>query len=343
MFHVRRVNERLPILTPMFIDDIESKPVVKLNNYLLAAKLGEGSHAKVHLAIDTKTDKKYAAKAIRFGGRLGSSPAQLEREIRIMRRLSHPNIVTLHEVLLRTDTTTAYLIMEYADFGTLSGRVLTEPQIASVLKQVISGLQYLHGQGIVHQDLKPSNIMLFSGGIVKIGDFGIGHSFQSADAVVGSPAYQAPEFFDEGEGDLDPVKEDIWSLGVTLYETAFGRLPFVGETAYEIATNVKHTKLEFDEGASDEFRDLLEHVLCVDPEQRYSLDEILNHKFMEKASDRLSLDGLPEKRLKMKSSASTVQVVAEVCDGDLCFPTVGVQRTSLSWPAETPLQRALCK
>ena len=337
MFHVRSsMSERLAVLNPMFIDDLESKPAVKLNDYLLAAKLGEGAHSKVYLAIDCRNSKKYAAKAIKLGGRLGSSPAQLEREIRTMRKLSHPNIVKLHEVLRRTDTSTAYLIMEYAEYGTLSGKVLSEDEIAAVLKQVIEGLQHLHAQGIVHQDLKPSNIMLFADGSVKIGDFGIGHSFQSAETVVGSPAYQAPEFFDENEDDIDPVKEDIWSLGVTLYETAFGRLPFVGETVYEIAMNVRRTELEFGDEVSDEFKDLLKHILCVDPEKRYSLEDIMKHPFMENAGDRVVLPGYQETRIKMKSSASAVQVCAEVCDGDLCFPgaEVRTRRASLSWPSE---------
>ena len=331
MLHVRRMSDRLSVLKPMRIDDLEAKPAVKLNDYFLAARIGEGSNAKVYLAIDCKTNMKWAAKAIKLSehGRLGASADQLEREIRIMRRLEHPNLIRLHEVLKRRDTGTVYLIMEYAKFGTFKGKLLTERQIASAFKQVIAGLQYLHSQGFVHQDLKPSNIMLFDNGVVKIGDFGIGHSFQSAETVVGTPAYQAPEFFDDCE-DLDAVKEDIWSLGVTMYEAFFGRLPFVGETVYEIAMNIRNTPLEFGPGASEEFKDLLRHVLCVDPNERYSLDDILNHSFMKQAEEMVHVD-CSETKVRMKSSSSMLEVKAEVCDRDFSFASVG---GSMSWPGE---------
>lgn len=330
MLHVRRMSERLSVLKPMLIDDLESKPAVKLNDYFLAARIGEGSHGKVYLAIDCNTNTKWAAKAIKLSehGRLGSGCSELEREIRLMRELSHPNILALHEVLRRRDTGMVYLIMEYAKFGTLKDKRLSEVQIASAFKQVIAGLKYLHGRGIVHQDLKPSNILLFADGVVKIGDFGIGHSFQSAEMVVGTPAYQAPEFFDDYE-DLDPVKEDIWSLGVSMYEAFYGCLPFVGETVFEIATNVKNTPLEFGEGASPEFEDLLRHILCVDPEKRYTLDDILAHKFMDLAEDRVSVNGCTEAKMRMKSSTSMIEVKAEVCDRNCSFASVG---GSFSWP-----------
>lgn len=323
------------------VGDIGTEQTTKINQYVLAAKLGSGSNGKVYLAHDTITDEKYAAKAIKDAthGRMGGTcMAGLEREVRIMRMLSHPNIVALHEVLDCRKTGKVYLIMEYADLGSLEGKRLSEKELASVFRQVIHAIKYLHSRGMVHHDIKPGNIMLFSNGAAKLGDFGIGHSFQSADMVIGSPAYQAPEFFDDesdSDMDLDPAKEDVWSLGVTMYEAAFGYVPYSGESIYEIARTIKNSELHFDDSISDVFRDLLQHVLCVNPAKRYGLDDILAHPFMTKWGDDLVKFNLEAEPIRMKQSRSMVQLDAEVCGSDYSFAFSRLPKVeSLSWPGE---------
>jgi serine/threonine-protein kinase 11 len=219
--------------------------------------------------------------------------------------------------------------MDYASAGTLRGRLLQESEAAFVFKQVLDGLLYLHEQGFVHQDIKPSNILLFDDGLVKLGDFGVGHSFQSADAVVGSPAYQAPEFFDEDCEILDPAKEDLWSVGVTLYEAVFGFLPFKGDTMYEIAAAIRSSPVAIPETASPELRDLLEHVLAVDPVARFDLHEMMGHTFFANANKK-RLEVAP-KNPQMKQSQSQVLITAEVCDDGYSF-AIQPKRSSSSWP-----------
>lgn len=336
MLHVNRTDHRILSRAPMFIADLEEKPVTKLNQYVLAGKIGKGSYAKVYLAVDSRSGHNYAAKSIRVSDQMlwanGTCEA-LQREVRILRQLSHPNIVKLHEVLHRTDTNTAYLIMEHANFGSLEAHlpILDECDIATVFVQVVHGLSYLHGLGFAHRDIKPSNIMLFQNGRVKIGDFGIGSSFESAETVCGSPAYQAPEFFDDDMYDLDPVKEDVWSLGVAMYETAFGRVPWAGENIYQIVVAIKRDPLTFGPGISEEFKDLLNNMLCLSPSKRYTLQQVLNHPFMQQVDYGHLAETLSSRpqQIRMKQSLSIVEVHANVCDTDYSFIQTSERRNTL--------------
>jgi serine/threonine-protein kinase 11 len=313
----------------MFINDQEAKPQTKLNQYILAGRLGRGSNANVYLAIDSETGRQVAAKSVHLDS---SNPVSLLREIRNLRRIEHPNIIRLIEVLHRKDTNTAYLILEHAR-GSLKGQRFTEAQAVSVFRQVVDGLLYLHGQGMVHKDIKPSNLLLFEDGVVKIADLGVGHSFASAETVIGTPLYQAPEFLSD-ETASDPSKEDVWSLGVTMFESIFGRMPFTGETVYEIA-NASGVGPDFVEGASEKVKDLLTKMLSPDPERRIGMAEVAGHPFFQG-------DGQPVVEIvtappKMKESKSFVSVAAEVCDDDYLF---AIPSVASSWPGSGVPQRS---
>jgi serine/threonine protein kinase len=143
----------------MQISDHEAKPQTQLNQYVLAGRLDRGSSVNVHLAIKIATGRMAAAKVVRLDD---SRSQALQREIRNMRRLHHPSIVCLIEVLHRRDTGTVYLILEHAH-GSLKGQRFTEPQARWVFSQVAEGLMYLHRQRLVRKDIEPSNPLLFEG------------------------------------------------------------------------------------------------------------------------------------------------------------------------------------
>jgi serine/threonine-protein kinase 11 len=315
-------------------DNSKPKRIKKINQYALVEKLGAGSTSKVFLALDTSTDRPFAAKAVPVGG-ASHDGLGLQREIRMLRRFMHPNIVKLHEVLHSAKEHMAYLILEWASFGSLDGVVLAPQVLASVFLQVCQGLSYLHSQGIVHHDIKPSNILLFEGGIAKLSDLGIGHTFASADFVVGSPAYQAPEFFDDDDDAiLDPVKEDVWSLGVTLFEVAFGYLPFQGENMYEISHRVKTSRLTIPSTAPPELADLLIKMLDVNPTSRLNLNEVIEHYFFAGSRPACVLPMIPHAEPKISSSRSLVPIPALICDENYTFSCA---QRSQSWPGVTTL------
>jgi serine/threonine-protein kinase 11 len=318
---------RLFNFEPMLINDQEAKPQTKLNQYVLAGRLGRGSNGNVHLAIDCQTGRQVAAKAVHLDG---ARSLTLEREIRNMRRLNHPNIIRLLEVLHRKETNTVYLILEYAR-GSLKEQRFSEPEAVSIFRQIVNGLMYLHSEGLVHQDIKPSNLLVFDDGVVKIADFGIGHSFASAEAVIGTPAYQAPEFLSETAS--DPTKGDVWSLGVSIYECVFGRLPFTGETVYEIA-RASRRAIEFPHSASPELTDLLALMLCPDPEVRITIADVAAHPFFTGADRKVvEFTASPP---RMKISTSLVCVEAEVCDDEYHFAHPSI---SSSWPGRIGLRQ----
>jgi serine/threonine-protein kinase 11 len=291
--------------------------IKKINQYALLETIGQTAQTKVYLALDVDTNVAYAAKAVSVGG------SALEREVRLLRGLHHPNIVELHEVLHAKRQGIFYLILEWASSGSLAQALtagLPECTVASIFKQIGRGLAFLHDNRIVHHDVKPSNILLFSDGVAKLSDFGVGHSIESADTVIGTPAYQAPEFFDEdADIELDPVKEDVWSMGVSLYEAAFGELPFKGGNVYEIAWNILHTELVIPLSASEELRDLLTKMLEPNPGKRVTLLEVQRHPFFERAEASFTLPGETHAPPKLTPARSMTYTVAKVCDESYSF------------------------
>ncbi|KAK8838239.1 hypothetical protein M9Y10_035659 [Tritrichomonas musculus] len=192
----------------------ENRPpkIKKINQYILISKLGTGYFSKVYLAVKYDENKKssesektkesyFAAKAIHVHQSVQSS-ADLEREVKMLRKLNHPNIIKFYKLLYAPSTDIAYIIMEWANCGTLQQAIskkikFDEKTLASIFIQIALALSYLHSTGTVHRDVKPSNILLFSDGTAKLSDFGISHSLESAESVFGTPSYQAPDIFDE--------------------------------------------------------------------------------------------------------------------------------------------------
>jgi serine/threonine-protein kinase 11 len=284
-----------PITVPPRIAQVR-----KVNAYLFRAKLGSGASSRVYLAVNTQSGDHFAIKRMKLHelSRSSSGIAQLEREIRLMRLFDHPNILKLHEVLLLESEREVFLVLEYAQNGCLGAYVernqqLSLPQICSIMKQVIGAIKHLHERGFVHEDIKPWNLLVDGSGRVLLGDFGIGHSFQSAAMVVGSPAFQAPEALDDIDATIEddeeedgrPQKEDIWALGVTLYQLLFMKLPFLGENLYEIVGYIKTHELEIPPGTNPHIVELLRGMLTVDPEKRFDADDVLRNPLISGAID----------------------------------------------------------
>lgn len=325
--------------------DSEQKRSKRINDYCLVKKIGKGSFSKVYLGVDQLSQVSYAIKQINIKDlcRTSAGIFQLEREVRLMRSFSHPNIIKLKEVLMLEQQNCAYLVLEYADLGSLDSMIkkhtkLTLPTIFSVIKQITSAVKYLHEMGFVHQDIKPANILIESSGKAVLADFGIGHSFQSAAMVVGSPAYQAPEclqgcgsddedfqFEDDSEESVletDPQEEDVWSLGVTLYQLLFGRLPFEGENLFEIICTIKENPLYIPEDTDPQIAELLQGMLKVNPSERITISEIQNHPLVANAPE-LAND-LPKPETVIEPSVEYDTYKAEVCTHGFSFVKIAM-------------------
>ncbi|KRE95041.1 hypothetical protein ASG76_04930 [Nocardioides sp. Soil774] len=247
--------------------------------YRLEREIGRGGSGTVHLALDEVLGRQVAIK--RIGATPGSDDAELERaerEARLAAALNHPHVVAVFDLV--NDHDVRWLVMEYVDGETLSERVrgsgpLDATEAATLLAQTADALVEAHANGIVHRDVKPSNIMI-AGGAAKLNDFGIARSeddlsLTQTGLVTGSPAYLAPEV---ASGSSATAASDVWSLGATLYHSVTGRPPYeVGDNLIGALYKIVHEdppRLPEDHPMAG----LLSVMMNRDPEQRWSMPRV---------------------------------------------------------------------
>lgn len=212
--------------------------------YEITQMLGSGGMGQVYRAHDTQIEEDVAIKVLR--PEIALDQRILERfrnELKFARKITHKNVCRMHDISISRGTT--YITMEYVEGEDLKSVIrrngkLGIGQAMGVVLQITDGLFEAHNLGIVHRDLKPQNIMIDPDGNAKIMDFGIARSTQAKGitqegSIIGTPEYMSPE---QVEGRPVDQRSDIYSLGIILYETLTGRVPFLGESALEIA--LKH-------------------------------------------------------------------------------------------------------
>ena len=239
-------------------EDVEDHSMIgnMLGHYRILAKLGEGGMGVVYRAHDEVLHRDVALKVVSEGAAPTTSSRELLlHEARASSALSHPNICTIHEIGEGLDE--LYIVMELVEGQPLRALIGdTGLAVESVLRygvQIAGALAHAHNRGIVHRDLKSSNLMVTPTGLVKILDFGLarrisadtagtektetaGH-LQDAATISGTLMYMPPEILRGEQGDQ---RGDIWALGVVLYEAAGGQLPFRGRTSFEISSAILH-------------------------------------------------------------------------------------------------------
>ena len=204
-----------------------------LGEFRLEEKIGEGGICEVYRAYQPSLDRRVAIKVLRPHYLADSDlRRRFVREARILAGLSHPNII--HVIDAGTQDGWAYYAMEYVE-GTDFKKILRDDKLPlaemlEIIVQALKGLEYAHGNGVVHRDVKPANIMVDAGGNARLTDFGIAHLFEADDGeptktgeLMGTPAYMAPEQRISARN-VD-ARSDIFSVGVLLYETIVGRKP----------------------------------------------------------------------------------------------------------------------
>jgi len=210
--------------------------VQALGKYEVRGTLGRGAMGVVYDGWDPLIARRVAIKAVRLPEHpepeTEEEIARFRREAQAAGRLSHPNIVAVYDYGETSDL--AYIVMEFVDGTTLKHLLDRQERFAiadtaRIMQDVLSGLQFSHGRGVVHRDIKPANVILTSAGQAKIADFGIARiessSMTQAGTVLGTPAYMSPEQF---MGQVVDARTDIYSTGVLLYQLLTGERPFEG-------------------------------------------------------------------------------------------------------------------
>ncbi|KAL1469270.1 hypothetical protein MTO96_004977 [Rhipicephalus appendiculatus] len=247
--------------------------------------LGKGGFARVHELVDVRTQQVYAGKIIPRCQ--VSRPGQKEkilREIDLHRPLVNKHVVRLHDFF--GDAENIYIILEYCSRKSLvhllkqRGGQLPETEVALLMRQLAEGVRYTHSQGVVHRDLKLGNMLLDENMELKIADFGL--AARVADepprqAVCGTPNYLAPEVLRmEGHG----FAADVWAMGCIMYALLVGRPPFETSTLTETYQRILRGAYTLPPGLSDVARSLLVSLLQPEPQERPSLNEVLEHPFL---------------------------------------------------------------
>ncbi|KAK4345677.1 hypothetical protein RND71_035853 [Anisodus tanguticus] len=278
-----------------------------VGDYVVEKQIGSGSFSTVWKACHRVDGTEVAIKEIvtaRLNNKLKES---LKSEIVILQRISHPNIIRLHDMI--EEPGKIYIVLEYCRGGDLSmyiqrrqGRI-PEATAKHFMQQLASGLKILRENNLIHRDLKPQNLLLSAtddNSTLKIADFGFARSLQPrvlAETLCGSPLYMAPEIMQLQKYD---AKADLWSVGAILFQLVTGKTPFTGNNQIQLLQNiVKSTKLQFPLDAKNlnpHCVDLCQKLLRRNPVERLTFEEFFNHPFLaQKQLDELSWNRRPQR------------------------------------------------
>lgn len=305
----------------------------KLNQYVLTSDIGRGSFGIVQIAKDEETGLEYAAKEfskLRLrkrqqsemirrqakGSRRGAVPMRarttsdrtpsdpmeaskkdldlIRSEVAIMKKLDHPNVVKLYEVLDVQQDDSLFMIVELCREGPIMNinmgqavEPMDEDTARNFFRQMVLAIEYLHENGIIHRDIKPENILKMSDGqSIKLVDFGVSEMFSRGEdqqrelRTGGSPAFMAPELCMTGQTKATGRAVDIWALGVTLYCMVAGHLPFESHQMLELYDKIKSEPVNMPETLSGDLKDLIVSLLEKDPSKRIQMDELREHPWV---------------------------------------------------------------
>ncbi|XP_028071006.1 serine/threonine-protein kinase BLUS1-like isoform X3 [Camellia sinensis] len=308
-------------------------------HYTLYEEVGQGVSASVHRAICTPLNEIVAIKILDFE-RDNCDLNNISREAQTMVLVDHPNVLKSHCSFVSDHN--LWVIMPFMAGGSCLHILkaaypdgFEEVVIATVLREVLKGLEYLHHHGHIHRDVKAGNILIDARGAIKLGDFGVsaclfnsGDRQRTRNTFVGTPCWMAPEVMEQLHG--YDFKADIWSFGITALELAHGHAPFSKYPPMKVLLMTLQNAppgldYERDKKFSKSFKQMTASCLVKDPSKRPSAKKLLKHSFFKQARSndyilRTLLEGLPAlgdrlKALKRKEEDMLAQ--KKIPDGQM--------------------------
>ncbi len=257
-----------------------------LEAYSLGGQIGQGAYAVVRSGMHKASGRRVAVKVYEKYKLLSSQRKNcVSREIRLLKKLDHPNIVKLYETI---DTPRElFLVMEFVRGNSMlsyvkskSGKRLEEPECLRMYRQILAGICFCHKHNIVHRDIKMENMLVDEQLNVKIIDFGFSTWFtteQKLKIFCGTPSYMAPEIVSKKEYFGPPA--DMWSLGILLYAMLCGSFPFRGATERELYRNISKGVFSVPTFVSSRARSVICRLLTLDPQRRPTAEDVLSLLF----------------------------------------------------------------
>ena len=284
-------------MEPARIHLAHKAPYKLVNEYLMGGVLGEGSQGKVREAISSVTLQRVAIKIVSLHKlrKLSNTSVGLQRELAIHQQLKHTHVAELIDFFFIHEKHKVYVVLEHVLGSSLQevleatpDSVLPSAMARRFMRQLLLGLDYVHSQGVVHRDVKPSNLLIAAaGGVLKLADFGSAEAISHYGAndlcskSKGSPAFQAPEVA-SGDAIFSGFKVDVWAAGVTLFLLTTGRVPFSGASLMHLFETIAQGKLSIPVAIrGDELLvGLLRSLMAVDQCARLEVRNALSHPWL---------------------------------------------------------------
>lgn len=251
-------------------------------HYILGRQLGKGAYATVRQAVHRENRRQVAVKIYEKYRLIDISKKQgVRREIKIMQKLDHFNIVKLCESIETPKQ--IHIVMELVKGSSLlthlkkqPGRKLSEDETRRLYRQVLQGIEYCHSQDVTHRDLKLENLLMDENDNIRIIDFGFATCYPPDKRVklfCGTPSYMAPEIVGRKEYRGQPA--DVWALGVLLFTMLTGTFPFKGASDSDLYKKIQRGVFSVPSDVPEAAKYLIEQMLLLDPEQRPTISELL--------------------------------------------------------------------
>ena len=254
--------------------------------FTILQKVGQGNYGSVYKIQNNNTGQILAAKICKIES---NNTDSFYKEINMLKQCDSPYILKYYSSYIKNNT--IWIVLEFCDGGSIldimriTNKFYTEKEIASIIKMVLKGLQFLHAQRKIHRDIKAGNILLTDEGVAKLGDFGVSaqltNSISKKVSKIGTPYWMSPEVISQKSYDS---KCDIWSLGITCIEMAEGEPPYSEVRTFLVMKKILNNPpkgLTNPSLWSNDFNDFVQKCLIFNPAQRPTATQLLNHSFIQ--------------------------------------------------------------